>query len=93
MHGLPSPGGEHKFGAWRSLDVSFSSLPIYLVRRMYKINHNLVRFTSVLVVSLVHSWADHLYTSGVCTIQQLVHLHIWEARLDRCKHPMYYMGG
>ena len=28
-----------------------------------------------------------------CTIQQLVHLHIWEARLDRCKHPMYYMGG
>ena len=65
MHGLPSPGGEHKFGAWRSLDVSFSSLHIYLVRRMYKINHNLVRFTSVLVVSLVHSWADHLYISGV----------------------------
>ena len=65
MHGLPSPGGEHKFGAWRSLDVSFSSLPIYLVRRMYKINHNLVRFTSVLVVSLVHSWDDHPYTSGV----------------------------
>ena len=64
MHGLPSPGGEHKFGAWRSLDVSFFSLPIYLVRWMYKINHNLVRFTSVLVVSLVHSWAD-LCTSGV----------------------------
>ena len=45
------------------------------------------------------SWWCHWRILGLiriylvwCTIQQLVQLHIWEARLDRCKYPMYYGG-